>query len=346
MAVLNCKACGNQIKYKKGDTYVKCKRCGKEIFLKTEKIYDDPEKLLEKKRRKIMAFVALGLVAVLVFSFLVYLLVGAIRNAIINSRTEEMHQDWKTYTQEKLPDGYIIDGEYIYFGFYPQTIKEDDVKVGTRVDELGYYTGTDGEKYAKVSADPVVSGYSFTNGDDVRKGRTYYFKVEPIKWRILENDDGAAFIICENVIANYHYDDAENIYKPSEIKKWLTTTFYNTAFSMIEQSLILEHEEGFGKVFLLSLEEVKEVDYGFNVLENFKDPLRFKPTTDYTRATGAYMSTEKTTYGNGCWWLRVPKYGYDNYIRYVFVDGYISSSYDYNDAENGVVPALRLNIAQ
>lgn len=346
MATLNCTACGSKIKYKKGESYLKCKHCGKEIFLSREKIVEEPEKVALKKRKRLTRLIALGLVGVIVFSALIYFLVGLVRGIIVNSQTEDLFQTFTEYTQERLPNGYEIEGEYVYYGFYPQTIKKDGVRVGTKPDEKGYLTGTDGEKYAKVLADPYKAGYTYSNGESVKSKRSFYFKVEPIKWRILESDNGEMFIVCNSIIANYHYDKAENIYASSEIKKWLNEKFFATAFSSKQQALINDPTENIGKIFLLSYNEATNESYGFATGESTQDGARLRQTTDYSRATGAFMSTEQSTYGNGYWWLRVPPSGYDNYIFCGFADGYITKSYDYNDWENGVVPALKLNIAQ
>lgn len=49
---------------------------------------------------------------------------------------------------------YVREGDYIYFGEYPQTIKEDNVVISTEQDSRGYFLGSDGAYYAKVVASP------------------------------------------------------------------------------------------------------------------------------------------------------------------------------------------------
>ena len=91
--------------------------------------------------------------------------------------------------------GFIRDGDYIYFGEYPQTLKADDVTITSETDSRGYYLGSDGNYYAMVTADPYVDGMAadptskstFTTGASVIEGEVYYFKVEPIRWRIWLN---------------------------------------------------------------------------------------------------------------------------------------------------------------
>ncbi|MDE5548145.1 MAG: InlB B-repeat-containing protein, partial [Clostridia bacterium] len=48
---------------------------------------------------------------------------------------------------------------YIYMGYYPQTIKAEDVTVSEVTDSDGYYGGSDGERYAKVTVIRDRSGY-------------------------------------------------------------------------------------------------------------------------------------------------------------------------------------------
>ena len=42
---------------------------------------------------------------------------------------------------------YLLDGEYIYFGEYPQSLKADEIVISNTVDDRGYYLGNDGFYY-------------------------------------------------------------------------------------------------------------------------------------------------------------------------------------------------------
>jgi NTE family protein len=64
-------------------------------------------------------------------------------------------------------------------------------------------------------------------------------------------------------------------------------------------------------------------------------------TSDYSRATGAYMSTSADYYGNNYWWLRSPINGISLAARSVYIDGNVSSNGVYYD-NIGVVPALQI----
>ena len=288
---------------------------------------------------------------------------------------EDIEWDLFGYTPPSPMDSYTrvdangnpdANGEYILFGEYPQTIKANNVTIRGVTDSRGYYLGSDGAYYAKVTATPYASGYTFSTGKTVSSGAVYYFKVEPIRWRILSENGDTALILCDSIIANKRFDDSSNNYAESEIRAWLNAEFYNAAFDSLQRELILittvdnsvASTGGFSnpyvcedtndKVFLLSCEDVTNADYGFVTHPYDYGIARQRQTSDYTRATGAHMSTSIDYYGNGLWWLRSPDYSIDDTVREVNVDGYVL---DYFLGGNlvytryvGVVPALQIRL--
>ena len=104
-----------------------------------------------------------------------------------------------------------VETEYdiVEFGDWPQTIKADNVKVNKRQlitrGAYTYYVGSDGNYYAKV----VENANS-----------TDYFKVEPIKWRVLTknyNNTNKALLLAEKILtANGPF--YENIYNNRNIE--------------------------------------------------------------------------------------------------------------------------------
>ena len=258
---------------------------------------------------------------------------------------------------------YDMDGDYIYFGEYPQTIKADDITITDTQDARGYYLGSDGYYYAKVTATPNSSGYTFSTGASVTSGEVYYFKVEPIRWRILSTDGKTALILCDSIIANHRYDDSyNNNYAQSEIRQWLNDTFYESAFSDLQREIILTTtvdnsvystgdssnsyacEDTEDKVFLLSYREVTSSAYGFASNYSTYNTARRMQTSDYSRATGVLMNTSSTYYGNGSWWLRSPNYHYGNDARYVYYGGNVGSSNSVSGSYFGVVAALQIRL--
>ena len=277
-----------------------------------------------------------------------------------------LYAKWNEGSETTTEQVYTRSGNYIYFGEYPQTIKASNVSIiSTTPDADGYYLGSDGERYAKVVADPYPfnSGYTFSNNSSVIDGNTYYFKVEPIRWRILSERDGKAFILCDSIIASKAYNAGNNNhYANSGVRAWLNDEFYKTAFGALQQALIQTTEvdnsaqstgnspnsyaceNTFDKVFLLSVSEVANSAYGFANDPSAYDTARRMLTSDFSRATGAYMLTSSSYYGYGCWWLRSPYYNYSDYARYVNSSGFAHYYNVYNDSY-GVVPALNLMLS-
>ena len=262
-------------------------------------------------------------------------------------------------------------GEYIMFGEYPQTIKAQSVSIRGSADKDGYYRGSDGERYAKVVANPYFDGYTFSDGSKVTKGAIYYFKVEPIRWRILSEESGKALLLADRILEKhyFHYTIESirmglfkkayaNNYKHSDIRAWLNGEFLNTAFGEVAQSLIettevdnsvystgyasnlYACENTFDKVFLLSYREVVNSDYGFS-----SDTERRMTVSDYARSTGAYMNTNNSYFGCGYWWLRSPYYLTGYRARFVFSYGY-ANNFLVNYVNIGVVPALNISLDQ
>ena len=234
---------------------------------------------------------------------------------------------------------------YVYYGTYPQTVVDDSSLISslnslTSTNANGYYE-FEGEEYAKVVAHPYETGYKFINGSTIQSGQTYYFKVEPIKWRVLEEADGTYTLLSEYIIdkqvfytssGNRTIGDQtiyENNYEHSTIREWLNNAFYNKAFSSPEKGSILTtlvdnsasttasstnpyfSNNTMDKVYLLSYQEAISSTYGFS-----SSSTRTAVTTDYARAVGAYNATTiimETVY----WWLRSPDRQHSRYALYV-----------------------------
>ncbi|MCQ2600618.1 MAG: DUF6273 domain-containing protein [Treponema sp.] len=127
------------------------------------------------------------------------------------------------------------DSTYVYFGVFPRNVL--DTTTGVTVDEtkritMGantYYKGNDGNYYAKAKEDRYGSNVlRYSDGTTVKpsSAESYrYFKVEPIKWKILTKDyNGKCLLLAEDILtANvpyyscYNSEDLRTVGKDTEI---------------------------------------------------------------------------------------------------------------------------------
>ena len=244
----------------------------------------------------------------------------------------------------------------------------------------------DGEKYRGVyftSYRPYYTDYSSSTSNSKQDdngystGNVYWFKYEPIKWRILSENDGKALILAELILdsqefhpsTSSHTENGKTIYannwEYSTIRKWLNETFYNVAFNDLQKALIVATElnnkttapDGSSnsyatcqnnttdKVFLLSYTDMLNTSYGFNSNSGNYDTARRKKTSDYAQVQGAYTSTDSRYLGNGWWWLRSPRDDDGIYASGVYCDGDVRSNYHVLRTNSGVVPALTITLS-
>ncbi|MCR5496198.1 MAG: InlB B-repeat-containing protein [Treponema sp.] len=103
-----------------------------------------------------------------------------------------------------------IDGtsyDLVKFGDFPQTIAASGITYSSSTVYNGWYLGSDGYFYEECSANPKDS-YTFSNNVTISSGTTYYFKVQPIEWRVLKTDDEARtkLLLAEKILtANVPY---------------------------------------------------------------------------------------------------------------------------------------------
>lgn len=217
------------------------------------------------------------------------------------------------------------------------------------------------------------TAYSYLDENGYYKNTIYWFKYEPIKWRILDISKG--LMMCENIVDAQYYsivalptyksekDKAPkyftNNYEQSSIRHWLNNDFYQTAFNDEEKAKIEStyldnsayHKEYSmfnsnktnDNVFLLSWEDMKNAKYGFDTDVLSKDEKRTAKGTDYARCQGLYtynygQTSEETNYS---WRLRTA--GYSQSVTCgVNVDGSVGSAgFDVSASFVGIRPALR-----
>lgn len=168
---------------------------------------------------------------------------------------------------------------------------------------------------------------------------------EPIKWRILKNEDNVLTLITDTILFNDDFDINYSDYDRSKIRKIILEQFIPFAFTEDEQNMILETqlENVKDKVFIPSYDEIKAIP---------RDE-RIRKVTPYAYSNKAssypaYTKKELPLKGNGWYWTRTPyKPPYDphrfNHAWYVTYSGAIEErnvwGYDI-----GVVLMMRVKI--
>jgi hypothetical protein len=203
----------------------------------------------------------------------------------------------------------------------------------------------------------VVNNYYTSN--------VYWFKYEPITWRVLDVQGSSAFLMADLVLdsQDYHYSRADraiggrtiypNNYEHSHIRSWLNDNFYNTAFTAAEKARIQTTtvdnsaaSTGYSynkfacantsdKVFLLSYAEATNASYGLST-----DASRQLQPSAYAQSQGVYTDT---SYGDSYWWLRSPSSSYVYDALSVSYYGNVNDINIYNTII-GVVPALWISL--
>lgn len=208
------------------------------------------------------------------------------------------------------------------------------------------------------------TGNSYQDDNGYTTNTMYWFKYEPIVWKVLSTSEVEGPLLLSNKILDsqeyYHLTSTrlngdETIYpsnyKESNVRTWLNDNFYNFAFKANEKSLIAITnvdnsvystgdasntyvcENTNDKLFLLSYRDATNTTYGFN-----NNASRIRQATDYAKAMGILLTNE-----NSSWRLRSPNNTYNYQTRHISnTGGYITLNNVYN-TDFGILPAFRIN---
>ena len=229
---------------------------------------------------------------------------------------------------------YLINKDTLYFGSYPQSHVSDPELIETlnglsSPDERGYYA-YGGDYYVKRAAaldDGSFAVHAHDYFDDdvvINAGQTYWFRVDPIQWNIIEENEDSYLLISSYILDGGLYDEDSNNYEDSDIRNWLNTSFLDMAISSSNEKVLLsevdntlastpdEHNSYVGdntldKVFLPSVKDLTNVAYGF-----FANADRVCSLTDFARTsgmeiqegfTGAYFTRTPHPNGQRCFYF-------------------------------------------
>ena len=200
---------------------------------------------------------------------------------------------------------------------------------------------------------------------------------QPIKWRVLSVEGDDVFLLADKNLDCQMYNNTSTgvTWETCTMRSWLNgyggeinkdgkdysdSNFLNNAFSAAEQSaikttnIVNNDNPSYGteggkdtsdKVYLLSIDEVTNPEYGFNSSRSNYAESRRALNTAFAKEQGAWTSTSQEYAGNGAWWLRSPGYLSD-YASYVTLIGYVDT-YGLNVyySTYAARPALHLNLS-
>lgn len=266
--------------------------------------------------------------------------------------------------------------DYVYFGSYPQVMLSEseltDAILNAEYDDNGD-AEVGGIKYRRIrnleaTYHSKITAEGFFNWNQVEEYA--YFRYEPIKWRVLENDGDSLLLLTDQVLdcQKYERTDGKITWETCSIRNWLNATYpYNVqgfnfltaAFSEEEQEAVLTTTVGNpknpfhgttggkatqDKVFLPSIEEMTNEKYGFPSDYMMYSETRQLVASDYAKAMGVWMGTYNELYnGNAIWLLRSPG-SYQQSVSLVYWFGHVyQDGYYANEPYYGVAPMIRVS---
>lgn len=247
-------------------------------------------------------------------------------------------------------------GDTVYFGSYPKTRVDEDLSaylMGSWTD-YGYYANmekaelmsymdftVDEVKYRAVKIDGNKPYYtdlaateekSYVAQNGYTAGNVYFFKFEPIEWRVLDYANGEAMLNTVRCVDGqsykavyfkdgsvYYGDEAKTVYandwENSDIRAFLNGSFTDWAFDSAERALLVtktldntasyDPENTFAKdqkvtddkVYLLSWADLNNELYGFT-------GSLIKTGTDYAESQGLRTSQQSANENgeSASWW--------------------------------------------
>ena len=195
---------------------------------------------------------------------------------------------------ELNPVKYTREGDNIYFGYWPQTCERDE-NVIAKLNEMAknipvfndidkpenwayyenskyiwyidvIYSGTKYRGFYMKEFRPTTDGglgYSYVSANHYASRQVYWFKVEPIKWRILTTSGNSAYIMSDIALDAFRLEpnryqgfykgeygvfrgakesDVDGTYANNWeycfLRRWLNETFYNEVFNDLQKEII------------------------------------------------------------------------------------------------------------
>lgn len=249
---------------------------------------------------------------------------GMMYETLLDISDEEIELDVDIYTR------------YVTIGSYPQSVANADMQTiltnwangitsnsiesgGTEfVENYGrLYTYTDGNVYVY---DQCYGGYDFGENGEIyaADGEYLWFKVEPIKWWIINPDGYEAgmtdfWLLSEKALTTSELTTTSDIYDSGDnkfgwgserIRTWLNSGFYNFAFTDADKDII-ENSYNLNNSIVDGVENDSEnyatYDYVFLLSRDEMNPESYSNCTGLETilwGLGANINFEKADYSN------------------------------------------------
>ena len=179
------------------------------------------------------------------------------KNAAFLQKTKE---EFLEKAKKRVKAAYRREGDTVYFGMCPQSLKNKNVVVYDQKDENGWSSGSDGQLYYL----------------DTESGN--YYKVEPIQWKVLYENGNEIKLVSDKILDFF----ARN---PTKEKHYLRDYVAKIMSSVINDPILrvayFGAKEANGARLRLCLDLISIQD-----VENLSKTERKKEPTDFARRTG------------------------------------------------------------
>ncbi len=293
---------------------------------------------------------------------------------------------WSCVAFGSYPFAEVVDSTWAAVDDY--AIEEGDVirddNLFTRLETAEWQdnrTEMDGVSYVRIGLDRAPSTGSREQHYRWDYDRPWhYFRIEPIRWRVLDVQDGKALLLADRMpdCVPFHNTDEDVSWDECTLRGWLNGYgpeanrqgtdytgggFIDRAFTDREREAILptrcsnpenrdygtsSGENTEDRIFILSNAEVFEGEnagrYGFDVSRDYDDPAKRFTSTLYAKCMGSWWSPVASYAGNSFWFMRTSGYT-SRIVTYICDFGFIYSRGTLatcNDA--GVLPAMWIDL--
>ena len=227
--------------------------------------------------------------------------------------------------------GKKVSWDCLWFGSYPQSkITEKDGDI--------YTTLKNTDNWDK-NGDATINNIKYHTTE------AGYFKYEPIKWRVLQSENGEAFLLSDVILDNQNYNEDYSTWEESSLRSWLNGEFMNRAFSDEEKE----------KINITEIVNQDNSDYGTEGGNNISDKIsllssaeadenrdgkKYGFLNDETRKCKTNSFSEMEV---ALWWLSTGDVS--NSTALVYEGIIIGEVYSIDYDNYGVRPALHLNLS-